>query len=92
MCPDWKHLRHETTAAQVTFLDAEANTGITLARIALGSIDPQKISRNTRSARKAYEALSSHIAELPPQTPGLDEVRRKMTTLQNLLHALEKRA
>ena len=92
MHPEWKRLRHDTAAAQVTFLEAEADTGITLARIAMGASDPQKISRNTRSARKAYETLNSYIADLPPNTPGLDPIREKMNALQSMLLKLEKRA
>ena len=91
MCPDWQHLRHETAAAQVTFLAAEADTGITLARIAIKANDPQKILRNTQSARKAYETLNSYIADLPPNTPGLDPIREKMNALQSMLLELEKR-
>lgn len=90
MPPDWDQLRHATTAAQITFLDAEVDTGITLARIALKASDPDKVSRNAASARKAYDTLISYIADLPPQTPGLEDVRRKIITLQQLLRSLEK--
>ncbi|MGE5207182.1 MAG: hypothetical protein ACM3PW_16350 [Chlamydiota bacterium] len=89
MRPDWEQLRDETAAAQLTFLDAEADTGITLASIALKASDPEKISRNAASARKAYEVMSSHIASLPPDTPGLEGVRQKMATLRDMLQLLE---
>lgn len=89
MPPDWNQLRHATTAAQVTFLDTEVDTGITLARIALKATDRDKATRNLGSARKAYETLTCYLADLPPQTPGLDGVRQKMATLEGLLRQLE---
>ncbi len=92
MRPDWDHLRNETAAAQLTFLDAEADTGITLARIALKASDREKISRNAVSARKAYEVISAHIASLTPETPGLESIRQKMATLRDMLDQLEDKS
>jgi hypothetical protein len=89
MPPDWNQLRHETAAAQLTFLDAEVDTGITLARIALKANDQDKLSRNAVSARKAYDTIRSYIADLPPQTRGLEDIRKKMATLEGLLRKLE---
>jgi hypothetical protein len=92
MRPDWEHLRDETAAAQLTFLDAEADTGITLASIALKASDPEKISRNAVSARKAYDSIVEHIASLSPDTPGLEGVRQKMATLRDMLDLLEDKS
>jgi hypothetical protein len=91
MLTDWDQLRHTTVTAQVTFLSAEADTGITLARVALQSNDRERMSRNARSARKAYETLTSHIADLPPKTPGLDDIRKKLESLRQMLDLLGKR-
>jgi hypothetical protein len=88
MPANWDQLRHQTAAAQISFLDAEVDTGITLARIALRAKDGGKISRNTRSARKAYDTLRAYLANVPPETPGLDGVRKKMTILTKLLEKL----
>jgi len=89
MVSDWYQLRHATVTAQVAFLDAEVGTGITLARIALQSADAERRSRNARSARKAYDTLSSYITGLSPQTPGLETIREKMKNLQQMLALLE---
>lgn len=91
MPPDWEHLRHETAAAQLTFLEAEADTGITLASIALKAKEGDKAERNLKNARKAYETLNAHVEELPARTPGLASVRKKMATLRQLLDALEEK-
>lgn len=88
---DRESLQHETASAQLTFLEAEADTGITLARIALKANDRDKAARNLKSARKAYETLNAHLGELPPRTPGLAAVREKMATLRQLLHVLEEK-
>lgn len=88
MPSDWSHLRNQTTTAQVTFLDAEVNTGITFARIALQATDRNKVSRNLVSARKAYETITTYLAGLPPNTRGLQDIREKVATLQQLLNQL----
>lgn len=88
---DWESLQHETVSAQLTFLEAEADTGITLARIALKANHRDRAERNLKSARKAYETLNAHLDELPAETPGLASVREKMGTLRQLLHSLEEK-
>lgn len=88
MRPEWEHLRHETAATQVSFLETEAATGITLARIALKAKKPEKISRNLAAARKAYDTITSHLADLPPKTPGLEGIYQKMATLKEMLDSL----
>lgn len=88
MRPDWEHLRNETAASQVTFLETEADTGITLARIALKAKNPEKISRNLAAARKAYETITAHLPELPTKTPGLEGIYQKMATLKEMLDSL----
>lgn len=88
MQPEWEHLRHETAATQVAFLETEADTGITLARIALKASNREKISRNFASARKAYETIQAHFAALAPDTPGLEAIREKMATLKKMLDSL----
>ena len=89
MASDWYQLRHATVTAQVSFLDAEVGTGITLARIALQSADDERRSRTAHSARKAYDTRSSYITGLPPQTPGLEAIREKMKNLERMLALLE---
>lgn len=91
MRPDWKNLRNETVAAQVSFLDTEVKTGLTFARLALKASDPGKISRNLLNARKAYDTLAAYLPTFPPQTPGLEGVNEKMATLRHMLQTLGDR-
>jgi hypothetical protein len=87
---EFRNLRKETVAAQVSFLDTEVKTGLTFARLALKAKDPQKISRNLSNARKAYHTISDYLADLPPQTPGIDGIREKLRTLQEMIRSAEK--
>ena len=90
MPTEWKHLRNETAAAQLSFLDTELKTGLTFARLALKASNPDKISRNLQNARKAYDTIGAHLAELPAQMPGLKDIREKLKTLQQMIQSLEK--
>lgn len=89
MPADWDRLQNETTAAQLTFLETEVDTGITLAQIALKTGDRDKAERNLKSAQKAYETLTAHLDQLPAETPGLADVRDKMVKLRKLLQSVE---
>ena len=87
---DWEHLQREAAAAQLSFLGTEVETGITFARIARSARDRRKISRNLTSARKAYETVTAYLGHLRPETPGLERIRIRVATLQEMLYSLEK--
>jgi hypothetical protein len=87
---EFRNLRKETVAAQLSFLDTELKTGLTFARLALTARDPQKISRNLSNARKAYETIIDYLAHLPPQAPGLDGIRERLNVLQEMIQSAEK--
>jgi hypothetical protein len=86
--PNPDRLRHETADAQLMFLQSEVDTGLTFARIALGSTREQKTSRNAENARKAYDTVNSYLAGVPDSTPGLEGIREKMTQLSEMLRSL----
>ncbi len=88
MRPEWGHLRKETSAVQSSFLQTEVNTGITFARIALKAAERRKASRNVISARKAYDTVTSHLGDLPADTPEMQKILKKMATLRQLLKQL----
>lgn len=90
MRADWKHLQDETVAAQVSFLDTELKTGFTFARLALKARDAGKVSRNLVNARKAYDTIGAYLGNLPPQTPGLENIREKLKTLHQMIQSLKK--
>ncbi len=90
MRPDFKNIRDETVAAQLSFLDTELKTGLTFARLALSARDADKVSRNLVNARKAYDTITAYLANLPAQTPGVEDVREKLRELQKMIQSLEK--
>ncbi len=90
MRPDLKHLQNETAAAQLSFLDTEIKTGMTFVRLALKARDPNKVARNLVNARKAYDTIIVYLADLPPQAPGLEDIREKLKTLQQMIQSVEK--
>jgi DNA-binding FadR family transcriptional regulator len=90
MRPDWKHLQNETAAAQLSFLKTEIETGLTFARLALKASYAGKVSRNLLNARKAYETIVAYLADLPAQTPGLEDIREKLKTLHQMIQSLQK--
>lgn len=90
MRPDWKHLRNETMATQLAFLDTELKTGLTFARLALNASDPDKISRNLLNARKAYDTIAGFLANVPPQAPGVEDIRENLRALHEMIESLEK--
>lgn len=87
---EFRNLRKETVAAQLSFLDTELKTGLTFARLALKAKDPQKVSRNLSNARKACDTISDYLSDLPPQAPGLDGIREQLRALQKMIQSLEK--
>lgn len=88
---DFSNLQNETMAAQLSFLDTEVRTGLTFARLALKARDPEKISRNLSNARKARDTISGHLADFPPQAPGLDGIREQLRILQKMIQSLGKK-
>lgn len=90
MRPDWKHLRNETMATQLTFLDTELKTGLTFARLASKAHNPDKVSRNLMNARKAYDAIIGYLSTFPPQTPGVEVIRENLKALKEMIQSLEK--
>lgn len=90
MPPDWKNLRNRTVAAQVSFLDTELKTGLTFARVALKASDSGKLSRNLQNARKAYDTIIGYLANFPPQAPEVQNLRKNLRTLQEMIQSLEK--
>lgn len=68
--------------AQAVFLKTELQTGLTFAKVALESKDPNKILRNTLNARKAYDTLLHFLKEA--ELNNADQVK-----VQQLLRKLK---
>ena len=77
-----------TRNSTTSFIRAEINTGLTFAEIALRSEDPDKRTRDTKHARKAYDAILHFMpdalltgADQQQINAGLDNFRDKLRRL-----------
>lgn len=73
---------------EIEFIRAEALTGLTFARIALGSRHQDKIDRNRVNAKKAYDTLLRFMPRDNATTEEWDEVRAKIAELKTQLQRL----
>ena len=80
--PDTSERRTDFHQSGFQFVNAELDTGLTFARIALGAKGPNKIDRNRMNARKAYDS-AMHF--LPTTSLSADESR----TIKEKTSALE---
>lgn len=73
---------------EIEFIRAEVLTGLTFAKIALGSRHQDKIDRNRVNARKAYDTLLRFMPRDNVTTEEWDEVRAKIAELKTQLQRL----
>jgi len=77
----------EVHAATVRFVNTEAETGLTLARLAADSRDAKKKARNRCNARKAYDTALKRVGAVA-QSEDLEAVHQKLRKLRKLLKSL----
>ena len=75
-------------SGEIDFLRAEAQTGLTFAKIALSSRHQDKIARNRANARKAYDTLVRFLPQGNATPEGRKEVKAKIAELKSLLQQL----
>lgn len=75
-------------SGELEFLRAEAQTGLTFARIALGARHRDKIDRNRVNARKAYDTLLRFMPKDNATSGAWDDVRAKIAELKSHLQQL----
>ena len=73
---------------EIEFLRAEAQTGLTFARIALGARHQEKIDRNRVNAKKAYDTLLRFMPKDYATSGAWDDVRAKIEELKSHLQQL----
>ena len=78
--------------AGLEFLRTDIDVGMTFAGIALRSTDPNKVSRNTLNARKAYDTVSQFLNRLPFSSPETTEISLNLVKLQKALELLDNRS
>lgn len=77
------------TPSGISFIRAELDTGLTLARIALDAgDDAQKRQRNHVNAKKAYDAILRFIPDTSLTDTELEEVRKAFKKLRSSLEDL----
>jgi len=73
---------------EIQFIRAEVLTGLTFAKIALGSRHQEKTDRNRANARKAYDTLLRFMPR-DNATPGAwEEIRAQVEELKSHLQQL----
>jgi len=73
---------------EIEFLRAEALTGLTFSKIALGSRHPEKTDRNRAKARKAYDTLLRFMPQHNATSEAWVEIRVKVAELKSNLQQL----
>ena len=75
-------------SGEIEFIRAEVQTGLTFAKIALGSRHRDKIDRNRVNARKAYDTLLRFMPHDNASSGAWDDVRAKIAELKSHLRQL----
>ena len=73
---------------EIEFLRAEALTGLTFSKIALGSNDQEKTERNRANARKAYDSLLHFLPRVSDKSEIWEEIRARVAELKSNLQQL----
>ena len=75
-------------SGEIEFLRAEAQTGLTFAKIALSSRHQDKIDRNRANARKAYDTLLRFSPHGNATPEGWEDIKAKIEELKSHLQQL----
>ena len=67
------------------FLKVDVATGLTFAKAALDSHDPEKKRRNQRSARKAYDTIVRMLKKITPTDADARQLDASLHQLKNEL-------
>ena len=82
-------LRDDLNQTTVDFLMTDLNTGIMLARVAMGAKqDSPRQTRNTRNARLAYETVLRFRKKIQATSAVKDMLDEKLGRLRSMLEAL----
>ncbi|HKT51708.1 MAG TPA: hypothetical protein VJV96_15520 [Candidatus Angelobacter sp.] len=71
-----------------SFVNAELDTGLTFARIALGAKGRDKVDRNRVNARKAYDSAMHFLPSTSLNTEEAGSIKEKISALQAALTRL----
>lgn len=72
----------------IHFVKTELDTGLTFARIAIGSKSSSKKERNRENARKAYQSALHTLQQLSLNKEEASAISEKLTALRSSLEKL----
>lgn len=85
---DFPKREHDYHQSGLQFVNAELDTGMTFARIALGAKRRAKIERNRENARKAYNSALHFLSNTSLNTEETRRVNEKFAALKSDLERL----
>jgi len=88
---DFPKREHDYHQSGLSFVNAELDTGMTFARIALGAKGRTKIERNRMNARKAYDSALHFLANTSLNAEESRRFKEKFDALKTSLEKLGER-
>jgi hypothetical protein len=85
---DTSERRNDFHQSGFQFVNAELDTGLTFARIALGAKGPNKVERNRMNARKAYDSALHFLPSTSLSTDEAGAIKEKISVLEAALTKL----
>lgn len=85
---DTSERRNDFHQSGYSFVNAELDTGLTFARIALGAKGRNKIDRNRVNARKAYDSAMHFLPSTSLSSDEAGSIKEKISALQAALAKL----
>ena len=85
---DFPKREHNYHQSGLQFVNAELDTGLTFARIALGAEGRAKIDRNRMNARKAYDSALHFLATTSLNAEESRRINEKFAALKSNLQQL----
>ena len=82
------HRYNSFVQAALGFLNVEADTGLTLARLAADAKDAEQMTQQTRQARKAYDTVVKYLGKAHVSREDLNGLEQKLARLRDLLKSL----
>ena len=79
----WLATTREFNRAGAEFLKVDAETGLTLARVALSTPNGEKKRRNQKSARKAYDTILRLLKRITPTDADARELNIRLHELKD---------
>lgn len=77
-----------TNTSEVGFLRSELLTGMTMSRIAMQSVHPDRVDRSRANAKKAYDSVIRFLPKAQLGNEEETEIRNRLAELKSALQLL----